>query len=78
MAEAVQTRGYNSLSQFRADAWCGLEEASERLGAAAAAGRPVDMPVERVTVLLDQLAPIERYWAYPGPLAFQQGRCPSP
>ena len=24
--------------------------------------------------LLDQLGPIERYWAYPGPLAYQQGR----
>ncbi|MEP6561137.1 MAG: ornithine decarboxylase, partial [Nakamurella sp.] len=74
MAEAVRARAYNSLSQFRSDAWSGLEEATERLSAAAAAGRPLDALLSRVTGLLDELAPIERYWAYPGPLAFQQGR----
>ena len=74
MAETVNAQAYNSLWQFRADAWSSLEEASDRLGAAAAAGRPLDALVERVTALLDQLGPIERYWAYPGPQAYQQGR----
>ena len=66
MADTVSARAYNSLSQFRADAWCSLEEASERLSEAAAAGRPLDGLVARVGQLLDELGPIERYWAYPG------------
>ena len=70
----VNARAYNSLSQYRADAWSSLEEASERVSAAAAAGRPLDGLVERVNALLDQLGPIERYWAYPGLQAYQQGR----
>ena len=74
MVEAVRARGYNSLAQLRSDAWSSLEEESEQLGLAVAAGRPVEVWVARVTALLDQLAPIERYWAYPGPSAFQQGR----
>lgn len=74
MAESVRMRGYNSLSQYRADAWSSLEEASERVSAAAAAGRPMEVLVDRVHELLDQLGPIERYWAYPGQLAYSQGR----
>ena len=74
MAETVNARAYNSLWQFRADAWSSLEEASERLAAATTAGRPIDRLVERVTVLLDELGPMERYWAYPGARAYQQGR----
>ena len=74
MAETVNARAYNSLWQFRADAWSSLEEASERLSAAASSGRPLDKLVDRVTSLLDELGPIERYWAYPGAQAYQQGR----
>jgi arginine decarboxylase len=74
MADTVSARAYNSLSQFRADAWCALEEASERLSEAAAAGRPLDGLVARVSQLIDELGPIERYWAYPGPQATGQGR----
>ena len=53
MADTVSARAYNSLSQFRADAWCALEEASERLSEAAAAGRPLDGLVARVSQLID-------------------------
>ena len=74
MAETVNARAYNSLWQFRADAWSSLEEACERLSAAASSGRPLDKLVDRVTSLLDDLGPIERYWAYPGAQAYQQGR----
>jgi len=74
MAEAVNAQAYNSLWQFRMDAWSSLEEASDRLGAAAGSGRPLDKLAERVTTLLDELDPIERYWAYPGAHAYQQGR----
>ncbi len=74
MVESVRMRGYNSLSQYRADAWSSLEEASERVAVAVAAGRPTEALVDRVHELLDQLGPIERYWAYPGQLAYSQGR----
>ena len=74
MAETVNAQAYNSLWQFRMDAWSSLEEASDRLGAAAGSGRPLDKLAERVTTLLDELDPIERYWAYPGAHAYQQGR----
>ena len=66
--------GYNNLSQYRKDTWSTLEEAAERLAAAAAADRPLDAHVDRVQDLVDRLSPIERYWAFPGPQAFQAGR----
>jgi arginine decarboxylase len=74
MAEAVNAQAYNSLWQFRMDGWSSLEEASDRLGVAAGSGRPLDKLAERVATLLDELEVIERYWAYPGPQAYQQGR----
>src|SRR5664279_5722987 len=74
VAEGVNPPAYNSLWQFRADAWSSLEEASDRLAAAAAAERPLDGLAERVISVLDELGPIERYWAYPGAEAYQQGR----
>ncbi|WP_395728705.1 aminotransferase class I/II-fold pyridoxal phosphate-dependent enzyme [Nakamurella sp.] len=66
--------GYNNLSQYRKDTWSTLEEAAERLASAAAADRPLDAHVDRVQELIDRLNPIERYWAFPGPQAFQSGR----
>ncbi|HOZ57138.1 aminotransferase class I/II-fold pyridoxal phosphate-dependent enzyme [Nakamurella multipartita] len=67
-------QGYNNLSQYRKDTWSTLEEAAERLAVAAAADRPVDAHADRVSGLLERLNPIERYWAFPGPQAFQAGR----
>ena len=66
--------GYNNLSQYRKDTWSTLEEAAERLATAAAADRPLDAHVDRVQELVDRLSPIERYWSFPGPQAFQAGR----
>ncbi len=66
--------GYNNLSQYRKDTWSTLEEAADRLAVAATADRPVEAHVERVRELIDRLGPIERYWAFPGPQAFQSGR----
>ena len=67
-------QGYNNLSQYRKDTWSSLEEAAERLAVAATADRPLDAHVDRVRDLIDRLSPIERYWAFPGPQAFQAGR----
>jgi arginine decarboxylase len=66
--------GYNNLSQYRKDTWSTLEEAAERLSTAAAADRPLGPHIARVSELIDRLAPLERYWAFPGPQAFHAGR----
>jgi arginine decarboxylase len=68
----VNPRAYNSVWQFRADAWCRLEEASERLSNAAAKGREFQPLVETVDSLLSQMRPFERYWAFPGVQVFAQ------
>jgi arginine decarboxylase len=58
---------YNSWSQFRADAWSRLEEASGRLLTALARGLPTDGLIEAASELLDGLAPVEQYWAFRAP-----------
>jgi arginine decarboxylase len=65
---------YNSLWQLRADSWSALEEASERLAVAVAQERSSDRLVNEVTSLLDVLAPMEVYWAFPGTQTFQHAR----
>src|ERR1700739_1402284 len=68
----VNPHAYNTAWQFRADAWCRLEEASERLSAAAARGRDTAAFIATVAGLLDQLRPLERYWAFPGIRVFAE------
>jgi arginine decarboxylase len=68
----VNPHAYNTAWQFRADAWCRLEEASERLSTAAARGRDPAPSIEVVEGLLAQLRPFERYWAFPGIHVFNQ------
>jgi arginine decarboxylase len=65
---------YNSLWQLRADSWSGLEEASERLAVAVTQERPTEHLVKEVDRLLDVLAPMEVYWAFPGVQTFQHAR----
>ena len=67
MAGSALMRGYNNLSQYRKDTWSALEEATERLAAAAAGGRPVDAQLAAVSELMNRLSPVERYFAFPGP-----------
>lgn len=60
------SRAYNSVWQFRGDAWCRLEEAADRLTRPSTTG---DLKDEYVTIchdLLINLAPLEPYWAFPG------------
>lgn len=68
----VNPHAYNTAWQFRADAWCRLEEASRRLSTAAARGTDLTELVELVDRLLSQLRPFERYWAFPGIHVFNQ------
>src|ERR1700737_3711652 len=63
---AEHARAYNSVWQLRADAWCRLEEAANRLNRADAPGKPKERYTGIVTGLLSQLTPLEPYWAYPG------------
>ena len=65
---------YNSLWQFRNDSWSSLEEASTQLVLAGNQCRPADPTAGTVSGLLDGLAPIERFWAFPGGQRFQDMR----
>jgi arginine decarboxylase len=64
----------NSWWQFRSDTWRRLEEASARLANAILRGQPTDGMVEAASRLLDALAPIEQYWAFPGQDTYRRGR----
>jgi arginine decarboxylase len=68
----VNPHAYNTAWQFRADAWCRLEEASRRLSTAAARGNDLVDLTALVEGLLHQLRPFERYWAFPGIHVFGQ------
>ena len=74
MAVSRNALAYNSLWQFRNDSWSSLEEASTQLVLAGTQCRPTDPPAETVSGLLDALAPIERYWAFPGAQRFHDMR----
>ena len=73
MADTSSARAYNSWWQFRSDVWSELEEASRRLANAIMRGQPADGMVEATSGLLDALAPIEQYWAFPGRKAYRRG-----
>jgi arginine decarboxylase len=66
----VNPHAYNTAWQFRADAWCRLEEASRRLSITAARGNDLTQLIDLVEGLLSALRPFERYWAFPGIHAF--------
>jgi arginine decarboxylase len=67
-------RAYNSWWQVRSDAWSRLEETSGGLANAILRGQPADLMVEATSGLLDALAPIEQYWAFPGQEAYRRAR----
>jgi arginine decarboxylase len=74
VVEISPAQAYNSWWQFRSDGWSRLEETSGRLANALLRGLPADGMVEAASELIDGLAPIEQYWAFPGPEAFQRAR----
>jgi arginine decarboxylase len=60
------SRAYNSVWQFRGDAWCRLEEAADRLNRPTTTGKLKEKYVAICKDLLTRLTPLEPYWAYPG------------
>jgi arginine decarboxylase len=74
VADTSATRAYTSWWQSRSDAWSRLEEAGGRLAATALVGQPADEMLETTSRLLDALAPVEQYWAFPGPEAHRRVR----
>ena len=67
MVDTSGTRAYTSWWQARSDTWSRLEEASGQLAATVLAGQADEELAEATSGLLDALAPVERYWAFPGP-----------
>ncbi|MFK7858044.1 MAG: aminotransferase class I/II-fold pyridoxal phosphate-dependent enzyme [Granulosicoccus sp.] len=70
---------YYSATQLRADRWSALRESVEMLDLAATGDAPVSEHKRAAALtnaedLLEALAPIEFYWAFPGPTAFAQLR----
>jgi arginine decarboxylase len=63
---ADNSRAYNSVGQLRADAWCRLEEAADRLTRTTTTGALKEKYVGICRDLLNDLTPLEPYWAFPG------------
>lgn len=71
MAE-FSAQAYNAWWQVRLDLWSRLEEVSGRLATLSGRGAKVDEIVESATAMLRSLAPLERFWAYPGPDGYRR------
>jgi arginine decarboxylase len=67
-------KAYNSLWQFKADAWSSLEDAAVQLTVTSTGKPSFDQAISTVTALLDVLGPIERLYAYPGTQEFAKVR----
>ncbi len=65
---------YYSATQLRADRWSALRETAEALSHHGADGKQGKKLIATAEHLLDVLAPIERYWAFPGISAFEHLR----
>src|SRR5260370_20266874 len=70
----ANAKAYNSLWQFKGDAWSSLEDAAVQLSGASAGKRSLERAVDTATELLDVLGPIERLYAYPGTQEFSKVR----
>ncbi|WP_254604380.1 aminotransferase class I/II-fold pyridoxal phosphate-dependent enzyme [Leisingera sp. ANG59] len=67
-------RDYYSATQLRADRWSSLRETAEGLARRRQEGRQSDKLTATAEHLFEVLAPIERYWAFPGIHAFEHLR----
>jgi arginine decarboxylase len=65
---------YYSATQLRADRWSSLRETTERLARDHASGKATAKHATAALNLLESLAPIEMYWAFPGHAAFEHLR----
>jgi arginine decarboxylase len=66
------SHAYNSVWQLRSDAWCRLEEASDRLTRSTTTGELKEEYVKICRDLLASLTPLEPYWAFPGTPQFSR------
>jgi len=60
---------YYNASQYRIDTWNRLKNTAQQL---ACGGKKTDQNRQLVHELIAYLAPVETYWAFPGPQVFQQ------
>ncbi len=67
-SDQVSLSRYYNASQFRIDTWNDLKIVTQRL----ADGRGDDESQDKARQFLDDLAPAEMYWAFPGDQEFQQ------
>jgi len=74
MVQQPEPHAYASWWLARSDAWSRLEEASGRLVRAQGRGQPLHELTEAIERLLEELAPLERYWAFPGAASVEQTR----
>jgi len=74
MADNSSVRAYNSWWQIRSDTWSRLEETSSQLADASLRDEPADGMAETTSELLDALALIEQFWAFPGTEVYQRAR----
>ncbi|MEX0364463.1 MAG: beta-eliminating lyase-related protein, partial [Ruegeria sp.] len=65
---------YYSATQLRADRWSALRETAESMLVHDVAGRQGAKLLQTAEALLDALAPIEVYWAFPGAHVFEHLR----
>ncbi|NNE88048.1 MAG: aminotransferase class I/II-fold pyridoxal phosphate-dependent enzyme [Silicimonas sp.] len=65
---------YYSATQLRADRWSALRETAESMLVHGVEGRQGSKLLQTAETLLDALAPIEVYWAFPGAHAFEHLR----
>jgi hypothetical protein len=72
MADNSSVRAYNSWWQVRSDTWSRLGETSGQLADTSLRDEPADGMAETTSGLLDDLAPIEQYWAFPGPEVYRR------
>ncbi|MBU3029861.1 aminotransferase class I/II-fold pyridoxal phosphate-dependent enzyme [Paracoccus marinaquae] len=61
---------YYSATQLRTDRWSALRDVAEELALHGTAGRKGQKMLAEADKLFAALAPIERYWAFPGATAF--------
>ena len=64
----------HSIRRVRLDAWGSVADASRRLAEVARSSRVGREDVSNFCELLDQVAPLETYWATPGSVRVQELR----
>ena len=70
-AKLPSVSDYYSATQLRADRWSALRETAESMLVHGVEGRQGSKLLQTTQALLDALAPIEVYWAFPGQHAFE-------